>query len=181
MSGLYVVLTVGLIVALSAGFNQFRKKVGTSYVARKLTQLDTSVYHVVSNVALDDQSEKVDHVVLSVYGAFVIDQENYNGSIYGKESDEMWIYQVKKRQKTFNNPIKQTEAVAKQLAAQLEMDEKHFHPLVAFSNSAILAVEDELIKKSLVMNYDQLPETIKTWKTPQLSKQKVADILEKLN
>lgn len=180
MSGLYVFLVLGVIVGLSAWYNHVRKKVGANYVERKLKQLDTASYHVLSNVKLADEAGVIDHVVVSVYGVFLINRENYNGSIYGKETDQEWLVQVKKQQKPFANPMISIKKQKQQASIYLDISPKHVHEVIAFANTAILAIDESLMKKQSVVNYDQLPEAVHSWKTPQLSKEKVTAIIEKL-
>ena len=65
-------------------------KVGEKVVAGKLDRLPKDQYRVLNNVTIPTPkgSSQIDHVVVSVYGIFVIETKNYNGWIYGGENSE---------------------------------------------------------------------------------------------
>lgn len=174
--GLEVFLIIALIVGLSGLFSILRKKVSRSYLEGQLNQLDKNVYHQISNVSFEDLDQKVDHLVLSIYGIFVIKRENYNGLIHGSENDDDWTVQTKKQITTLKNPIKTMETTTQAIAKELKVKEKSVYPIIAFSNSAQLEIDNKLIKGHRVSNYDEINQTIKSYTTPQLSKDKITEL-----
>lgn len=180
MADLYVFLMLAIIVVLSALYTRLRKKVGSSYLQQKMKQLDDNSYKIISNFQLLENNTKIDHVVVSVYGVFIIMRENFNGSIYGNETDKEWIFQVKKKQTRFSNPLLDNQKRKADLVNYLQLNEKYLIPIVAFSNKAILAIDPVLLKNKKVVHYDELVANIQLYKTPHLSKEKVAGIEGKL-
>ncbi|MBM7539814.1 nuclease-related domain-containing protein [Amphibacillus cookii] len=177
MSGLEVFVGLAIITGLSALYTKFRKKVGSRYVEQKLQQLDQHIYQTISNVKLDEQTQ-IDHVVLSVYGIFIIKRVNQHGTIYGGSSDQEWTCQLKKQKQTFPNPIKQQPTLISTMAKHLGIKETYIHVMVAFANNAELVIDQPLIKAKQVTHYDQLPELIQSFSTPQLSKQQIQTLAD---
>lgn len=171
---------LAIIVAVSALYTRLRKKVSSNYLERKLQQLDTHAYQVLSHVRLPDLDQALDHVIVSVYGVFVIRRENYNGFIYGQKDDQEWTCELKKKKSKFSNPIIENEANVKKLSEQLKLEDKYIESVIAFANTAHLEVDQALIKNHHVTNYDQIVEAIKSWHTPRLSKDKVQALAQQL-
>ncbi len=87
-------------------------KKGEARVKKQLKQLDETKFRILNNLMIGhkDKIVQIDHLVVSIYGIFVIETKNYSGWIYGNERSENWtqvLFQVKKR---FRNPIKQNWA-----------------------------------------------------------------------
>jgi hypothetical protein len=66
---------------------------GEKQVARRLRRLDSRQYIVLSDLLLPCGSRltQIDHVVVSVYGIFVIETKNYHGTISGSIWKEFWV------------------------------------------------------------------------------------------
>jgi len=60
-------------------------KVGEKVVAGKLDRLPKDQYRVLNNVTIPTPkgSSQIDHLIVSIFGIFVIETKNYNGWIYG--------------------------------------------------------------------------------------------------
>lgn len=114
--------------------------------------------------------------MLSTYGVFIIERQNFNGKVSGDQFDSNWILQTKKEQQTIANPIANLTAKISPIAKELNIEEKYLYPIVAFSNSTDLEVEQKLINKSIA-NYDQISEAIWFYKTPKISKEKIAELI----
>ena len=58
---------------------------GEALVAKTLKRLSTSDYSVLHNVMLrtGTQLTQIDHIIISVYGIFIIDTKHYKGIIIG--------------------------------------------------------------------------------------------------
>lgn len=122
-----------------------RGRVGEWLVDRRLDKLDSTRYRVISNLLIrgaDGQTSQIDHVVISCYGVFVIEVKNYQGYIFGKDSDLYWTVVLNKhsRHKMYN-PIRQNDGHVKALKAVLQDSPGHlFRPIVVFTRSATLKV-----------------------------------------
>ena len=66
--------------------------IGEKRVARILEKLPEGKYSVINNLLLNNSgyTSQVDHVVVSVYGIFVIETKTYQGIISGGENSEQW-------------------------------------------------------------------------------------------
>lgn len=90
-------LIIGIIIVIGLFFLlrwliPSEGKVGEKVVAGKLDHLPKDQYRVLNNVTIPTLkgSSQIDHLVVSIYGIFVIETKNYNGWIYGGEHAEYW-------------------------------------------------------------------------------------------
>ena len=84
-----IVIVIGLFFLLRCLIPS-KGKVGEKVVAGKLDHLPKDQYKVLNNVTIPTPkgSSQIDHLVVSIYGIFVIETKNYNGWIYGGEHAE---------------------------------------------------------------------------------------------
>ncbi|AMN67965.1 NERD domain-containing protein [Psychrobacter sp. P11G5] len=113
-----------------------------------LLKLDKEIYHRLNNVTLplsNGGSTQIDHVIVSVYGIFVIETKNYKGWIYGSENQRQWTQAFPNGRKyKFQNPLRQNYLHIKTLANLLELDTSYFHSMIAFIGECELKTRDEL-------------------------------------
>ena len=67
-------------------------------------KLDHRVYRRVHNIILSDarnHTTQIDHVLVSIYGLFVIETKNMGGWIFGSAEQEMWTQQLFKKRFKF--------------------------------------------------------------------------------
>ena len=83
--------------------------IGEKRVARILEKLQEGKYSVINNLLLNNSgyTSQVDHVVVSVYGIFVIETKTYQGIISGGENSEQWTQNIYGNKYEFRNPILQ--------------------------------------------------------------------------
>ena len=75
----------------------FKGKVGEFWINTNVKmRLDEKVYRLIKNVTLptDDGSTQIDHIVVSVYGVFVIETKNMKGWIFGGERQRTWTQKL---------------------------------------------------------------------------------------
>ncbi|MGN1402952.1 MAG: NERD domain-containing protein [Ruminococcus sp.] len=123
---------------------------GERTVSRHLHRLSRRSY-----IALDDlmlltgkRLTQIDHIVVSVYGIFVIETKNYQGRIHGSDRSEYWTQELHGKKYSFRNPFRQNYAHIQALKALLELEEDDlFISVTAFSDAAELDVytEQELV------------------------------------
>lgn len=66
-------------------------------IASKIA-LDKEIYHRINNVTLpknNGMTTQIDHIIVSVFGIFVIETKNYKGWIFGNEKQEKWTQVIK--------------------------------------------------------------------------------------
>lgn len=108
---LYIVIGIilYLIVVLYKKFyvNKYRGARGERRVARKLKRLNKEDYKVYNNLYLriNDRTTQIDHLVISIYGVFVIETKTYKGWIYGNESSKYWTQTLYRKKHKIYNPI----------------------------------------------------------------------------
>ena len=110
-------------------------------------KLDKDIYHRLNNVTLplaDGGSTQIDHVIVSVYGIFVIETKNYKGWIFGNEKQRQWTQVIMGRKYKFQNPLRQNYLHIKTLADLLALDMSYFHSMIAFIGECELKTHDEL-------------------------------------
>ena len=72
-----------------------------------------SAFERVHNVILPgrDGTTQIDHVVVSIYGLFVIETKNMDGWIFGSAEQRTWRQQFFKKKFKFQNPLRQNSAL----------------------------------------------------------------------
>ena len=110
MEVLLILIVVVIFYRLNA--SKWKGAKGERRVARKLKRLGSKEFKVFNNVIINTSkgSSQIDHVVVSVYGIFVIETKNYTGWIHGSEHSEYWTQTIFKTRNKFRNPIKQNWA-----------------------------------------------------------------------
>jgi hypothetical protein len=141
---------------------------------RKLLQLELppSHYTVLHHVELPGDREPllVDHLVVSVYGIFVIKQDSRSGRISGKPGDARWQRSNFLGQKQFANPLFECVSQVKALRLLLGLDASLLNFVMVFTGTVEflnpmpvnvtrldglpLFIEG---KDKLLIDFDQLP------------------------
>lgn len=111
-------------------------------------KLEKDVYHRLNGITLplaNGGSTQIDHVIVSVYGIFVIETKNYKGWIYGSENQRQWTQSFPNGSKyKFQNPLRQNYLHIKTLADLLDLEPRYFHSMIAFIGECELKTRDEL-------------------------------------
>ena len=118
--------------------------IGEKAISILINGLPEDKYRVMNNIMLRSSHglTQVDHIIVSVYGIFVIETKNYKGWITGGENSENWTKNVFGHKYKFRNPLKQNYAHVKALMELLDITDKNvFIPVVAFSGYADLKVK----------------------------------------
>ena len=155
-----------LLVVLSVLYKIFEPKIkgiiGEKAVAATLSGLPEQQYKILNDVMLktDYGTTQIDHIVVSVYGIFVIETKNYKGWITGSEYADTWTKNMYGKKYTFRNPLKQNYAHVKALEEKTGLTEDNFIPIVAFSSDSDIKVKT----KTPVIYIGQLKWVIKKYK-----------------
>jgi hypothetical protein len=104
-----IVLILGIRFVVKVRSPKYKGAVGESVVAKYLNKLPENEYTIFNNVYLKirDSSVQIDHIIVSIYGIFVIETKNYSGWIFGSENQTYWTQVIFKNKTKFRNPIKQ--------------------------------------------------------------------------
>lgn len=158
-------------------------KQGESEVSKIISALPEA-YRIYNDVMLKGSTStvQIDHVIVSVFGIFVIETKNYKGEIFGKEKERMWRKLWKGTQKEFYNPVKQNKAHISALKMNTMMKNSNAYiPIIAFSNEADLRHLDTPLvklksKNGTVVNFKHIIAKITAFKEKVLSETQVEKI-----
>lgn len=149
---------------------------GENRIAYLLSGLNRNHYIVLSNVLLikpfkgksNVPTVQIDHIVVSVYGIFVIETKNWAGSIYGTEQSKNWKVYLRKQKYENENPIIQNKTHIKFLTDILarnadylgiRISDIQMYSIVAFSERARLG-KLKISDLSDVVYFNQVPNVI---------------------
>jgi ribosomal protein L37AE/L43A len=97
-------------------------------------KLDKDVYHLIKNVTLPtmDGTTQIDHIIVSVYGVFVVETKNLRGWIFGTPNQRTWTQKIYRHTNKFQNPLHQNYKHTKTLQALLGLEENQVHSVIVF-------------------------------------------------
>lgn len=140
---LWYLIPIGILAAIlkSAWF----KGVAGEFIVNLSAKLflDKEKYHLVKNVTLptEDGSTQIDHVIVSIYGVFVVETKNIKGWIFGGPHQKTWTQQIYKHKNKFQNPLHQNYKHTKVLESLLELTEKQIFSVVVFVGDSTFKTE----------------------------------------
>lgn len=145
-----------LLAAISLLFyKQIIGKAGEYHVKKELAKLPKDQYFIINDfmIRVNQITHQIDHIVISLYGIFVIETKQYNGYIVGNEYAKKW----KQNKKHYiNNPIHQNYGHIKALEELLKIPENKFISIVCIPSNAKLKIRS----KSHVLKLYELNQII---------------------
>lgn len=153
-------------------------RLGEAQVAAILEELSLEKYRLLNNIMLQTKrgTSQIDHIVVSVYGIFVIETKNYKGLITGEEYAEQWVQNLQGKQYYFHNPLKQNYGHIKALEELLKIPEKLFIPIVVFAGSAEVKVQT----KQTIVYASTLKQKLQSYTKKRLSLAEIEKITRKI-
>ncbi len=141
-------------------------------------RLHSSEYRVMGNLLLPDGKggfTQVDHVVLSIYGVFVIETKVWSGGVFGTHDDRQWTLGFSSGRRRALNPLIQNAKHVRVVGTLLNIDLEHCHNLVFITCGATL-------KKGPVIGVFQkgLIAHIRSFRDPVMTEDDVTASLETL-
>lgn len=136
------IICIFIFILIRNSSSVIKGRFGEKIVTSILLTLPEDKYKILNDIMLktDYGTTQIDHIVVSVYGIFVIETKNYKGWITGDEFSEYWTKNMYKRKYQFRNPLKQNYAHVMALKSILNLSENFFIPIVAFSGNADIKV-----------------------------------------
>jgi hypothetical protein len=142
---MFVIIFIALLILfifLRVNSTKIKGSFGERNVAARLSFLNPNEYKIFNDLLLrtnNNNTVQIDHLVISIYGIFVIETKNYKGWIFGNENVENWMQIIYKEKHQFRNPIKQNWSHIYALKEILK-DYKNirYFPIVVFVGSAEL-------------------------------------------
>lgn len=150
--------------------------IGEYYVARILKRLSKKNYKIYNNIYIkkDGKTSQIDHLVLSIYGIFVIETKNYKGWIFGNEKSKYWTQTLyKKKYKVFNPVIQNWTHVNFLKGISPELKRLKYFPIVVFAGSGKLK---KINSSTPVIRKRRLLRTIKRKRDVVLTHEQLAKI-----
>lgn len=148
---------------------------GEKEISFYLKRLPKGEYIVIHNIILPTSkgTTQVDHIVVSIYGVFVIETKNYTGWIFGDEQSQQWTQSIYGQKSRFMNPIRQNYAHVKAVKDCLaQYPDVPVIPIVTFSSGCDLKVNTT----SHVVYFHRVRETIRLYTDEVISRKELADI-----
>jgi hypothetical protein len=150
-----MIIIIAIVVSRIVKSPNFIGERGEAKVANQLMHLGNKKFKVLNNLLLEHNGNisQIDHVVVSVFGIFVIETKNYSGWIFGDDKSEYWTQVIYGSKRRFRNPVKQNWSHVYFLQGILA-NRKHikYFPIVAFTGSAEL----KSIKTDCLVTYKEL-------------------------
>ncbi len=115
-------------------------KIGEENI-KNLIEENVDIYHkMISNVILNknNKNTEVDIILITCVGIFVIESKNFNGTIYGSDTDDSWTEWFPERKIYFENPIKQNEYHIEYIVHNIKLDPSNIYSYVVFGDNAVL-------------------------------------------
>jgi len=150
--------------------------VGEYYVASNLKRLNKKDYKVYNNIYLRNygKTSQIDHLILSIYGIFVIETKNYKGWIFGNGKSKFWTQTLFKRKFKIYNPVIQNWTHVNSLKRiSVELRNAKYFPIVVFVGTAKLKKINSSVP---VIKKHKLLRTIKREKQVYLTHEQLAKI-----
>ena len=139
---IFGVAFLSLIVFLGLNATKIKGWFGEKNISNRLEKLDADKYITLNDILIKNEKEntsQIDHLVVSVYGLFVIETKNYKGWIFGNEKAEKWSQVIYNRKSFFRNPVKQNWSHIYALKSVLkDYSDLRYIPIVVFAGSAVL-------------------------------------------
>ena len=128
-------LLVIIVMACLLRSPWFKGEVG-EYKLRLLMRwrLPRNDYVTLSNIHLDhaDGNKHIEYVVVSKFGLFVIQTENMQGWIFGRQRQQQWTQKIYKHSSQFPNPLQQNAKRLKALETHLSIATQRMFSVIAF-------------------------------------------------
>ena len=140
--------------------------------------LDKNEYHLIKNVTLptEEGTTQIDHIIISIYGIFVVETKNMKGWIFGNASQRFWIQKIYKHSNKFQNPLHQNYKHVKTSEQLLELKDNQVYSLVVFVGNSTFKTE---MPENVTSGFGYI-RYIKSKKRPVFSQQEVAEIITKI-
>jgi len=140
--------------------------------------LDKEKYHLIKNVTLPTEggSTQIDHVIVSIYGVFVLETKNMKGWIFGSPNQRTWTQKIYKHSSKFQNPLHQNYKHTKTLESLLELNEEQIFSVVIFVGDSTFKTE---MPENVTYGKDYI-RFIKSKTQPVLTESEVKEITIKI-
>lgn len=108
---------------------------GAQWLQWRLQALPRENYQVVQRPRLpvSPGGDRLEYVVLSPHGVFLVQVVNRSGHIIGNPTDKLWAQKIGGKSRAFHNPLRLGRRWAAMVAASIDIDPALLFPVVAFT------------------------------------------------
>ena len=141
--------------------------------------LNSGTYHRIDNVILPvhNGTTQIDHVVISIYGVFVIETKNMKGWIFGGENWREWTQTIYHDSYRFQNPLRQNFLHVKAVEAVLEIPRRTIQSVVVFPGDAEFKTE----MPDNVIYMTELPRYVRSYDQPVFTEEECESFIERID
>lgn len=172
--------------ALKINYSAIKGKMGEFIVLFRLSFLPKDKYILLNNLffKFGNYTSQIDHLVISIFGIFVIETKNYKGWIFGSSARENWTQNIWGNKYPLFNPIFQNEShirFLKRNFPELKLAANYIYPVVVLLNANRLVLNGDC---ECVLWANELNKYIKSFKEEVLSQEyckQIASILISFN
>lgn len=161
---------------------RFKGKFGEFKVNRILRKrMGGEQYRLIPDVTLpmEDGTTQVDHILVSVFGVFVIETKNMGGGIFGEHGEERWTQKFPwKKGIPFQNPRRQNYKHVHAVRTLCNLEASQVHSVVVFVGSCRLKIKSGM--PDVVYGRDLIGR-IKSYTEEVLSLSEVGGVIDKIN
>ena len=97
ITNITIIIILLLVPAIIIHIPQIKGYIGEKQVRNQLSSLPSEEYKSIYNVMLRTEkgdTTQIDHIIVSIYGIFVIETKNYRGIITGTENAAKWTEHI---------------------------------------------------------------------------------------
>jgi restriction system protein len=141
------------------------ERIVANILAKELDYKDYFLFNNLTIPSSQNGSSQIDHLVISKFGIFVIENKNYKGWIFGNKNQDEWTQSLPGGKKfQFQNPIHQNWSHIMSLRTLLPfVPEDAFQSIVVFTDSCEFKTEpiDNVLHSENIVEYILKNETNK--------------------
>lgn len=140
---IFIIASLGALAYLKIKMPAIKGRIGEKSVSLTLSALPKDEYIILNDLMLrnGNSTTQIDHIVISVYGIFVIETKNYKGWIFGNSNRDYWTQNIWGNKYSFYNPIFQNQSHIRFLKKKFDIireKEIYLYPIVVFLHASKL-------------------------------------------
>lgn len=170
--GVTITISTTILFILLLKILPSKGTLGEKRVSHILNTLPEDKYKVINNLLITNNGHttQIDHIVISIYGIFVIETKTYKGLIYGGEKSDYWTQNIYGYKYKLRNPIHQNYGHIMAIKNILsEYPGIPYISIIAFSQRARLSISSN----THVIYWNQILPVIHQFENRVMSEQQV--------
>lgn len=161
MQNLLIAIIVLIALAALKAFLSSPERIGRrgeARVSRLINTLPAGEYSSFNDLILPtpDGLTQIDHLIVSIYGVFVIETKNYDGWIFGSAEQKQWTQTIYGKKSRFQNPQRQNFKHTQAVERLLDLSRYQVHSVIVFARDRCefkTNMPPNVIKRRQLINY----------------------------